>query len=227
MKPLKILLIFLLLLILIYLLNLFINSINYPVYWFTKLTAVSTALAALGGFLLLLATFWYVFETRKLVIEAQRQREPALTIRFAQDKQTPHFINIIFKNTGGGPAYDISVNFNPELPYRKQKSLNDLPVFKKLSMLESGESYEFFFDSAANYLASDNPKQTTATINYFLHPVDNRGKSKPIIREIPIDLEERKGQLNVHRRDLSDLVDEVEELKQNILILLADRTKDE
>jgi hypothetical protein len=226
MKILRYILVIFLISALVYLLNLFINSVNYPVYWFNKLAAISTAIAAIGGILLLLATIWYVLETRKIVIESQRQRDPAITVRFAPDKHTNHLINIVIKNTGGGPAYDISVSFNPDLPYRKGKTLNQLNVFKKLPLLEGGESYEFFFDSAADYLVSNNPKQTKVNIQYYLVPLDSKPVPKPKTRTINIDLEERQGQLYVHRRDLHDLVEEVEELKQNLTILLTDRSKD-
>ncbi|NCQ18252.1 MAG: hypothetical protein COW85_07255 [Ignavibacteria bacterium CG22_combo_CG10-13_8_21_14_all_37_15] len=212
--------------VILYLLNALVNSINYSVYWFTKVSAIATAFAAVGGICLLIATVWYVLETRKMVTEVQRQKEPAITVRFAPDKHTNHFINVVLKNTGGGPAYDISVTFEPDLPYRKGGSLNKLNVFKRLPLLESGESYEFFFNSADDYLKSDSPKKSKANIQYYALPLDTNPSPLPKNRSIEIDLEERKGQLYVHRHDLHSLVEEMEDLKQNMVMLLADRKKD-
>lgn len=173
--------------------NFLINSLNYPSYWFAKVNSLSTALAAIGGLCLLIITFLYLLETRKMVQEMQRQREPAVTIRFSPDKHTNHLINIVLKNTGGGPAYDISVNFDPDLPYRQKKSLNELNVFKRLPLLEIGESYEFFFDSAADYLPSNNPKRTIATITYFKSPQDSNPDQQSVRRSIKIDFRRKEG----------------------------------
>ena len=126
-----------------FLFNSFLNYINYRVYWFTKLSALSTALAAFGGLSLLFVTFLYLIETRKMVLEMKRQREPMVTVKIIPDIDNFNFMNVWIKNTGGSPAYDISIKFTPDLPYGNT-TLNDVNSMKYLPILDTGEIIEFF-----------------------------------------------------------------------------------
>ncbi len=161
-----------------------------------------------------------------MVIEMERQRnlqeEPAVSIKVVPDAREPHMLNMVFKNTGGGPAYDVSVAFDPDIPYDKI-SLNKLRMFNKMPLLDKGEIIEFFFASASYYFKSENPKFTTATIQYYKTPPSDRiNNIKPIIRRINIDIIERENQLKIGKRDMDDLVDEIEELKHGLLIIAKD-----
>lgn len=154
-------------------------------------------------------------------MEKQRdlQEEPAVSIKVVPDAREPHMLNMILKNTGGGPAYDVSVSFDPDIPYDKI-SLNKLRMFSKMPLLDKGEIIEFFFASASEYFRSDNPKFTTATIQYHkTPPLDGNNNIKPIIRHVNIDIIERENQLRIGKRDMDDLVDEIEELKHALLII--------
>ena len=87
----QVILVIIAILLLIPLFNAFLNSINYSQYWFSKLSSLSTALAAFGGLCLLLLTFLYLRETRKMVQEMQYQREPAVTVKIIPDKVNFNF----------------------------------------------------------------------------------------------------------------------------------------
>ncbi len=154
-------------------------------------------------------------------MEKQRelQEEPAVSIKIMPDMKEPHILNMVVKNTGGGPAYDVSVTFDPDIPYDKI-SLNRLRMFNKMPLLDKGERIEFFFASASEYFKSDNPKFTTATIQYYkTPPSDQNNSTKLITRRINIDIIERENQLRIGKRDMDDLVDEIEELKHGLLII--------
>ena len=210
------------LLISIFLFNLLLNSLNYAPYWFTKLGSLATALAAFGGLCLLLVTFLYLLETRKMVQEMQRQREPAVTVKIIPDKVSFNFFNVWIKNTGGSPAYDISIKFTPDLPYAKT-TLNNMNAMKHLPLLDTGEEIEFYFDSAVTYFTNpQNPVTSKIDITYYSSPKSLMKKSKEYKRNYSINLEERKGQRFLSKRNINDLVTEVEELKQGLLILLSE-----
>jgi hypothetical protein len=198
----------------------YINDINFNQEFYTVLSSVSSSIASVGGLLLLVVTFLYLLVTRKMAVETTKQRklleEPAVSLKIIPDNKDPNFLFFVLKNTGGGAAYDISIVFNPDLNYRAS-SLNKLKMFNNMPLLDKGEEIKFFFDSAIQFFKSDAPTETTVTITYFNTPKINKG-SKPIKREIIIDFEERKGLLYLNRRDVHDLVNEVEELKHALLI---------
>lgn len=196
-------------------------KINFNNDWFNLLSEISTIIASLGSVLLLLVTFLYFIETRKMVHQTKRQtelmEEPAVTLKIIPDNKNTSALNILLKNTGGGPAYDISVSFNPDLPY-KDTTLNELRMFKGMPLLDKGETVEFFFASAHTYLNGDDTKQTTAEIKYYKTPVYERNINYPIIRKIEIDIEERIGQLHLETKNIHHLVNEIEELKHAIIL---------
>jgi len=206
----------------------YINSQSFDQQFFTVLGSVSTSIAAIGGLLLLLVTFLYLLETRKMATEARRQRElleePAVSLKIVPDKKDPNFLFVIMKNTGGGPAYDVSVVFTPDLKY-SDSSLNQLKMFNNMPLLDKNEEIKFFFDSAVNLFDSENSKETTVKITYYKTPKANVW-AKQYTREFAVDFEERKGQLYLSRRDIHDLVNEVEELKQVLLIGAVERKGD-
>lgn len=188
---------------------------------FTALGAISNATTAIIGIFLLTLTLGYLLETRNMVQEMKKQRaiieKPAVSLKAVPSTDAANIINLVLKNTGGGPAYDVTVEFDPDLPY-DNKSLNELNMFRKMTVLDKGESVELFFASAPEYFKSDNPKRSTATIKYYTNP-HHQNEIKPEIRITEIDIEERKDQLYVSQRGIDDLVDEIEELKQGLLII--------
>ncbi|MGG1600993.1 hypothetical protein [Paenibacillus naphthalenovorans] len=212
------------LLILIMFLTNQLQNRNYDASWYTALSAVMSGIASIGGLFLLVVTFLYFIETKKMVSEAKRQREileePAVSVKITPDIKKSNALNVVIKNTGGGAAYDVSIKFNPDIPYH-DSTLNELNMFKKMPLIDKGETIEFFFASAHEYLNSEKPKFSEATLEYYIHPVNERDKSKPIVRKINIDIEERKGQLQIAHRDMHELVNEIEELKHALLLSIV------
>ena len=200
---------------------------NHTTSWYSVLSSVSTSFAAIASILLLLVTFFYLLATRNMVGEMKKQRlaqeEPVVSVRIVPDSNNFGILNINVKNTGGGPAYNVSVKFEPDLPYHSS-SINKLRMFNDMPVLDKNETIEFLFASAHSYFNSENSKTTTAFIEYYRRPKTNKVKgNEPVKREIKIDLEERAGQLYVNRNGMHDLVKEVEEIKQGILMLLTEK----
>ncbi|RMA90898.1 hypothetical protein [Priestia megaterium] len=186
--------------------------------FFSALGSVADSLASLTGIGVLLFTYFALQEARK---QREIADEPVVTIRLLPDIKNNNFLSFTLKNTGGGPAYDLSVKFNPDLPYG-EGTLNNLNMFKQMSLLDKNEEVNFLFDSAFEYYNSNHPMTTMATVIYYKHPKDQK-KGKAILRDFEINFEERKGQMNLITRDISDLVKEVQELKHAIVIANYER----
>lgn len=186
--------------------------------FFSALGSVADSLASLTSIGVLLFTYFALQESRK---QRENADEPVVTLRLLPEVKNNNFLSFTLKNTGGGPAYDLSVRFNPDLPYGNE-TLNNLNMFKRMSLLDKNEEVNFLFDSASEYYNSNNPKVTVATVTYYKQPKDQK-KTKAIVRDFEIDFEERKGQMNLITRDISDLVKEVQELKHAIVIANYER----
>lgn len=180
---------------------------------YTQVSAISTAIASVGGITLLFLTYFTFLETRKQRIA---QEEPAVTLRLDTEPNNSNFLNFHLKNTGGGPAYDIKITFNPDLSYGNT-TLNQLTMFKRMPLLEKGEEVIFFFDTAMNYFNSDRPTSVYANAVYYTLPEGNRS-SRKLERSFEININERKGQMQIIKKDMNDLVKEIEELKHFIVI---------
>jgi hypothetical protein len=194
--------------------------------WWSASAAIFVAITAISGIFLLATTFYYTLKTRDMAEEMKRQRQilerPAVSVRISPNPKYSSLLNMVIKNTGGGAAYDVSIKFDPDLPYY-DTHLNLLRIFQKMPLLDKGESIEFVFASEIEYYNSSNPKSTTATIQYYLSPQYTRTDADPIqIRVIKIDIIEREGQLRPKTNGIPELVGEIGELKQGLLMLLSD-----
>lgn len=200
---------------------------------FADIGSRSNAITAIIGLSLLTLTLFYLLATREMVQEMRKQRaiieEPAVSLKAVPSADAANAINLVLKNTGGGPAYDVSVKFDPDIPYWDDISLNKINLFHKMSLLDKGEIVELFLASAPEYFKSDKPKKTIATIEYYTTPHHQRNNNSGPrrIRIIEIDFEERRNQLQVRHRGINDLVEEIEELKQGLLLIASNVKNDE
>ena len=206
-------LIFVLSAIIVFLLFLFLDKNNLDPNTYLQISAISTAVASVGGITLLFLTYFTYLETRKQRIA---QEEPVVTLRLITDEKNSSFLNFHLKNTGGGPAYDLKVTFSPDLPYG-DTTLNNLKMFTRMPLLEKGEEVTFFFDAAMNYFNSDKPTVVNAQAIYYNLPRDNKSARK-LERNFEINIDERKGQRQIIKKDLNDLIKEIEEIKHFIVI---------
>ncbi|MCP3764849.1 hypothetical protein NLX67_21245 [Domibacillus sp. A3M-37] len=187
---------------------------NSKTDFFDALAGVSTTVATIGGLLILIITFFTYWETRKQRISRE---EPTVSLRLVPDEKNSNFLNVSLKNSGGGPAYDLRAHFSPDLPY-ENITLNQLSMFRRLPLLDAGEEIMFFYDSIVDYMRyPNNPKSVTATVTYFTLPEGNRS-AKPLFRTFELNFEERFGQRQIIKKDMSNLVNEIEELKNVLLI---------
>ncbi|MFL0365723.1 hypothetical protein ACH0BF_22195 [Pseudobacillus sp. 179-B 2D1 NHS] len=189
---------------------------------YAALSLIATSLASIGTLILLFFTLLTFMETRKQRIA---QEEPAITLRMHPDSKTSNLLNLHLRNSGGSPAYDLTVKFDPDLPYG-DSTLNQLPMLKRMPLLDKGEDVSFLYDSAIEYFATNNPRKSTAHVTYYTLPKNSRFARKKT-RSFEVDFEERMGQMNTIKRDMNDLVKEIQELKHAIFISKIEKQKNE
>ncbi|MBI2417140.1 MAG: hypothetical protein HYV28_04435 [Ignavibacteriales bacterium] len=210
--------------------QLFIMESNkYPTDWFIRVSSAATALAAIFTIFAVIFAYRSMKSSASSLEETKRINEPAVSVKIAPDKDNYDFLNLIIQNTGGSAAYDVTVRFDPDLPYMgTYDTVNVLPKLKYIALLEKQERIEFFFslaydlesDSTENEEKNKYPKETTATICYNKKKKKAEEK-KDVERKYEINLLENKGQIYVNKKKMNDLFKEIEELKHGLFILLA------
>ncbi|MGG1363607.1 hypothetical protein ABE287_18470 [Bacillus velezensis] len=184
------------------------------------LSAIATTVAAIGGLALLIVTYISYIEVRRQRIAME---EPAVTVKVMPDKESLSCLNLELKNTGGGQAYDVNVVFKPDIPYRST-SLNNVNIFQRTALLEKGEEISFFFNTSDQYKKSNSPMKSNVLISYYTAPKENKG-SKKIVRSYEIDFAERFGLTHLVKRNMDDLVDQVEDLKHVLAAIHSEARK--
>lgn len=189
---------------------------------FSVIASMATAISSLGTLILLYLTKQSLEEMRK---KRKLEEEPIISIKVKPEHTNSPFLYFVIKNTGGSPAYDVSINFDPDIKYYGDTTLNDIKAFKRIPIIDKGEVIEIFFDASYNFFDSDKPNETKAKISYYMLPMEKYTTSKE--REenkeektIDILFDNMKGPLKLVKRDFDDLVKEVEEIKQGLLMLL-------
>lgn len=213
--------------------HLFISNVTeYSTDWFIRVSGASTAIAATFSIFAVVFAYHSMKSSVNSLEETKRINEPAVSVKIAPDKDNYDLMNIIIQNTGGSAAYDLTIQFDPDLPYKGTSgTINKLPKLQYSPLLEKHEVIEFFFASSYEIEStltdikgnSKYPPKTMVMIGYNKSPI-NAAKKKEVERRYEINLLENKGQLYVNKKKMNDLVKEVEELKQGLLILLADNS---
>ncbi|OGU63277.1 MAG: hypothetical protein A2499_07205 [Stygiobacter sp. RIFOXYC12_FULL_38_8] len=226
----KIITIFTFLLIIIIILfssNYIIISENFSDPWFARVASVATALASIFALLVLYFTYRSLAINREMINEMRSQSSPAVTVKIIPDKDNFNMLNLSIKNTGGGPAYDINVTFDPDLPYEfsNAKTLNNLIALKNMPLLEKGEEVQFFYRSAISFKednSSSKISSSNVTITYYSESISDNPQRIQFVRKYLVNILETEGQLYVSRKNFHNLVDEINEVKQGLFILLKD-----
>jgi|GEM_PF-723813 len=136
----------------------FLGLINLPsinqIVNFLSQPNVNSSLMLLFTGLVAIATIAYAILTNSLVSETQQMKEiqhlPQITISVQTRAEWINFIDMQIKNTGFGPAYNISFNVLEDFVYDKNQKLSDLSLIKNgLKYLGPNQKIQFFLTSFA------------------------------------------------------------------------------
>lgn len=111
----------------------------------------SGAFTILFSGIVALATIVYALLTWKLVSETKEMREtqtePRISVIFQPKEEWVNFIDMVIKNIGLGPAYDIQFEISPDFEYRKGHFLSKLNIMKGVKYLAPNQKIQFFLTS--------------------------------------------------------------------------------
>ena len=117
---------------------------------------------------------------------------------------------MIIKNVGNGAAFDVQINFEPDVTYREPDiKLSDLPIFQRLKFFPAGKEIRFFFRNMRDKSSVSVQNQFNANLRYK----DSAGKEYNEI--LYLDLTWHKKLMFVRVKDVDDLVKTVEEIAKS------------
>jgi hypothetical protein len=86
--------------------------------------------------------------TRKMLAEMRETRIAQQRPYVMLDFENPRYslCDMVVKNVGNGPAFDVHVAFDPDPPYRDgQLRLSQLPLFQQMKFFAPGREFRFFY----------------------------------------------------------------------------------
>jgi hypothetical protein len=122
-----------------------------------------------------------------------------------------NLLDVVLRNSGRSPAYGISCDFEPDLPYYNNIKLSSLGVFKNLPFLEPNREIKFFYNSLFSVIEDKTlPKKTIVRISY------SDSKKNQYIETYTVDLERYKGILLSDFTDITDIHKDLENIKKQL-----------
>ena len=167
--------------------------------------AAALATVALAGL-----TFAYVRATREMVTEMREGRETMLRPRMLVSLlfRKVAFCLICVRNAGQETAFDVHVRFDPDILYQKTgRRLSELALFAHGKDFLPGEEYALFL---ADLRENRQLPSMTAVVQY----ADAAGK--PYEHRYSLDPQVMTEVSQMIERDLTDLVNQVEDLTKEV-----------
>ena len=155
---------------------------------------------------------------KNLVTEFQEYQRPRVFFNIYPSKT--NLLDMVVRNSGKGPAFDISIKLEPDFGYYDDKTLSDLKLFNNIAFLEGGQEIKYFYKSFIEVINSDSEKRTTVALKY-------RDSKNIWYREsYDIDLGVYEGLLmtdsfsisDIHK-DLRDIVRQLENIQRRGILL--------
>ncbi|MGL5983291.1 MAG: hypothetical protein ACRCZR_08180 [Cetobacterium sp.] len=186
----------------------YMNYIHFNDIWSSYYSAFS-----------ILVNLWilnfYLYSHNEIIMKHEEENYPLVTLRVISKNNGLIYLRL--KNAGNNPAYNVNINLKDDLEYKLSpyKTLNSLPMFQNLSILEK-EEIEIFYDSSYEFFSNKKniELEIDMVITYYL---DSRNNNKKIV-ESKLSFKEIAGILYVSQKNMGDLVRELSEIKHGLLI---------
>ncbi len=155
----------------------------------------------------------YAFLTWRMVKETKRMREiqsePNISIYFKSKEEYIGLIDLIIKNIGQGPAFNIKFTVNPDFKYTDQKNISELNLFKNgVHHLAPGQQIVIFLNSLVVMIDKKLCMNFDVTVNYV------NSARKKFQNTYNIDLSEIVGLRRVGEPPLKKISDQLEKMKE-------------
>jgi hypothetical protein len=147
---------------------------------------------------------------RELISELQEIHRPRVFFDIVPDRRA-NMLNVVLRNSGKSPAFNVTCNLDPDLPYYDDVSLSSLSVFKDLPFLESGREIAFYFNSLPSIINDkDFAKQIRVKLVYF----DSRNRRYS--ENYSVSLERFKGILLSEFADMTDIHNDLNNIRRQL-----------
>lgn len=153
---------------------------------------------------------------KRLADETKRMREkdtePNIEVYIVPHEMSSNFLNMVIKNSGGGPARDISwkLEYDEENIEKKRIQILKMSLFRILHYIPSNEQFKFFFGSAIELLKAPEMKPITVSVKY-----KNDDRKNEQYKKFTIDIEPLKGMAQIGGEPpLYKIADDIHELKE-------------
>lgn len=153
----------------------------------------------------------------------RENNDPLVTLKLL-NKDGLLFLRL--KNSGNSAAYNVRVEIEKEIIYKNSnyETLNKLPIFNNLSILDRDEEIQIFYDSAFEFYNDLNEKILDSEIKiiYYNKPEhkrkdDNDGK---VSYNSILSFKELDGILYIHEYTLRDISKNLERLGDALIVNL-------
>lgn len=153
----------------------------------------------------------------------EENNSPLVTLKLIQKNG---LLYLKLKNSGNSPAFDINIKFSKEIKYplSEYSTLNKLPIFERLSLLEKGEEIIFYFDSAKDFYSKkeNNSLEVEITISFKDKITDCKKRQE---YKTLLSFKEYGGMLYIHEVGLKDIVKKMHNLSHSLIINFEHQNK--
>jgi len=178
----------------------------------------SGAFTVLFSAIVALATVVYAILTWRLVTETKEMREvqtePKIAVIFQPREEWINLIDLVIKNIGLGPAYDIQFEINPNFEYRQGQFLSKLNFVKNgIKYLAPNQKMQFFLTS----LVQDFEKKTKTPFDVKVTYKNKIGES--YTETFTIDFSELIGLGQLGEPPLHKIAKNIEKMQREIHLM--------
>lgn len=164
-----------------------------------------------------LFTLFLVLLNRNLVRETKRLREvetePKLEVYLVPHEQSSNIINMVIRNSGGGPARDIKWEINgdeKDLQEREIK-ITKMSLFHVLHYFPAKEEMRFFFGESVKLLKEPGMKPIEIRVSYKNNELKKKKPEKFII-----DLKPWNGMQQIGSPPLFDIARSLQKIQEEM-----------
>lgn len=179
-------------------------------------TTIFAGFSLIFTFVTVIFTGVLTFLNKRLADETKRMREkdtePNIEVYIVPHEISSNFLDMVIKNSGGGPARDISwkLEYDEDNIEKKRIQILKMSLFSILHYIPSNEQFKFFFGSAKELLKEPEMKPITIFVKY-----KNDDRKNEQLKKFTIDIEPWKGMTQIGGKPpLYKIADDIHELKE-------------
>jgi hypothetical protein len=162
-----------------------------------------------------ISTVTYVILTRSLVQETKEMRkagtDPEIAIYIQQQERWINLLDMVIRNLGNGPAYDISFQVNEKEPLHTDHNLSKILALKRgMRYLAPENEFRFYFGSAIDLLKDPIIGPIEITVTYY-----NRSRVKR--KEcFTVDITDFQGTMAVGKPPLFEMAEKLNRISTDL-----------